>query len=364
MLARYFLIETTLDTNLKKARWASVLSSPLRSLPAEFAHRLGIMAMKSKVTRLLPRPDKKYLDHLNFKTTVRGMGLLEHPVMLAAGFDKNAECLTELFDLGFSGVEVGTITPRPQAGNPKPRLFRLKDQRAIINRMGFNSDGATSVFQRLRHFKKQHDQQVVGVNVGKNKQTANSVAIDDYLSSMELFADFCDYLVVNISSPNTPNLRELASPEFVKSLSYSTTHCARTWIKLDPDLSKKQLQVLIEAIADGQFAGVILTNTHKVNQPEPGGLSGHPLLSRSNQFLEWAHEVHQGSLEMIAVGGVFSGIDVFEKLARGASAVQIYSSFVYRGPFVVHALLAELWQEMQSKGIDSVEDCIGYHYKE
>ena len=172
-------------------------------------------------------------------------------------------------------------------------------------------------------------------------------------------------MAINISSPNTPSLRELANHDFLNeiALAVGPEQVKKVWVKLDPDQSKADLQKLVESIMALEFGGIILTNTHRVEKPQRGGLSGHPLLSRSNQFLEWAYEVHKSALPMIGVGGVFSGLDVFEKLARGACAVQIYSSFVYRGPFVVYQILRELHWEMQLRGISSVKDCVGYYHK-
>jgi dihydroorotate dehydrogenase len=267
--------------------------------------------------------------------------------------------------MGFSFVEIGTVTPRPQPGNAKPRVFRYPEQRALINRMGFNSEGAATVADRLGRRRWDHDKVPLGVNCGKNKDTPNERALSDFLQVLEATKDRARYFVVNVSSPNTPGLRELATPEFLHGLADETGPLlARLWVKLDPDLPRKEFQALIAVLVERGFQGVIVSNTHRVTFPEVGGQSGHPLMAPSTACLEWAYDVHRGELPMIATGGILSGADVFHKLARGALAVQIYTALVYRGPWVVAQLLTELAQELRLRGFATAQDAIGSYYQD
>lgn len=336
----------------------------LRLLPPEMSHDLG-MAMLAR--GLLDRLAAPYLEPLTagMKVRVPGLGELPHPLGLAAGFDKDARCPQAFARMGFSFLEVGTVTPRPQPGNPKPRLFRYPEQKALVNRMGFNSAGAATVAERLAKLKWQHDRVPLGVNCGKNKETPDDRALADFLQVVAATKDLARYFVINISSPNTPGLRGLATPEFLHHLADElAAELPRTWVKLDPDRPRKEFQKLVETIEARGYQGVILSNTHRVATPEPGGQSGHPLMAPSTACLEWAWQVTQGGLPMIATGGVLTGTDVFHKLARGASAVQIYTALVYRGPWVVAKLLQELSEELHLRGFATASDAIGSYYRD
>jgi dihydroorotate dehydrogenase len=338
------------------------LTALLRLLPAESAHHIGLWAMEHGLLRLMPRP-RPITMPVPLQVTLPGIGRLRHPIGLAAGFDKNARCPGAFEWLGCSFVEIGTVTPKPQAGNPKPRLFRYPETMSIINRMGFNSDGAEAVLKRLQKMNWSPSRIPLGINIGKNKLTPQHLALDDFLSGISAFDSSSSWLTINISSPNTPGLRDLASSEFIRTLALSAGPAIRKcWIKLDPDMSRGPFQDLIATIAEEDYAGVILSNTHRVAWPEAGGQSGHPLLSQSNQCLEWAWEVTKGKLPMVASGGVLSGVDAFNKLSRGASAVQIYTALVYRGPGAVQRICEELSEELKLRGFLSAEDCIGSIY--
>jgi dihydroorotate dehydrogenase len=337
----------------------SWLARALRCLPPELAHDLALWGMSKNWFKFLPTPELLETSHL--RVNLPGIGRLEHPVGLAAGFDKNARAVNAFRSLGCSFIEVGTITPKPQSGNPKPRLFRYPDQLSIINRMGFNSDGQLTVGDRLRKLAWNHEPVPLGINLGKNKDSVD--ALSDYIAGLESFQSYAKWYVINLSSPNTPGLRNLATPEFLASLKASTpVDTSRMWVKFDPDMSKELFQDNINATLDLGYQGVILTNTHRVVSPEPGGLSGHPLSSLSAKRLEWAYEVHRGLLPMIASGGILTGLDVFERLARGARACQIYSALVYRGPWAIVEILEELTNEMKLRGFQSVEEIIGCYY--
>lgn len=344
---------------LKFGAWGTAC---LRLLPAEAAHNLGLKLLGSPLFNLLPRPKVLPLFK-NMAVDVPGIGPLPHPIGLAAGFDKHCLAPYGFAKLALSFLEIGTVTPRPQSGNPKPRMFRYPEQLAIINRMGFNSHGSQRVKQRLEVLDWNHAQIPLGVNIGKNKDTPQNIAIEDFNHGLRVFKDLAHYFMVNISSPNTQGLRNLANDEFITQLG-KDNHDIRQkiWFKLDPDMSKQKLQSLIEAICQQGFGGINLSNTHKVTWPQIGGQSGHPLGSLANRSLEWAYEVHKGQLPMIASGGILSGGDVLQKMTRGASAVQIYSALVYRGPWAVVRLLEELRAEMDSLGIDSLADVIGTYY--
>lgn len=334
----------------------------LRCLPPEMAHEAASALLRSGVTRRLGRPLLE--DSISaLSVSVPGLGDLLHPIGLAAGFDKNATMVAPLADLGFSFMEVGTVTPLAQPGNPRPRLFRYPEQRALVNRMGFNSDGAHAVVDRLRSLKWAHDTMPLGINIGKNKHTSPELAAEDFVAGLEMFRALGRFFVVNISSPNTEGLRDLANEDFVRLLAERKRELLpKVWIKLDPDMPRPAFQRLVEVISECGFQGLVLTNTRKVRWPETGGMSGHPLSVASTLRLEWAHDVHQGRLAMIGSGGVLSGSDIFEKLARGAACVEIYTALVYRGPFAVIELLEELIAELRSRGFACVADAIGSHY--
>jgi dihydroorotate dehydrogenase len=352
----------------KPSLFAKLLSfgtRALRTLPAEAAHDLAVSFLQQDALVKLVAPAMDQFG-AQYATTVNGIGSLKHPIGLAAGFDKQARVTHAMQALGFSFVEVGTITPQPQPGNPKPRMFREPENLALVNRMGFNSDGAAVVAARVRSNAASHRSRLtipIGINLGKNKQTPALQAADDYLKGYEIFKGLGSYYVFNLSSPNTPGLRELANPEFVEELGRGLgSELPKVWIKLDPDLPQPQFQKLIAAIAKMGYQGIILTNTHRVEAPEAGGLSGLPLAALSNTRLEWAHEVHQGKLAMIASGGIFSGQDVYERLARGACAVQIYTAMIYRGPWIVPMLLDELRAAMAVKGVGHISEMVGSFY--
>ncbi|GGD56894.1 dihydroorotate dehydrogenase (quinone) [Muriicola marianensis] len=290
----------------------------------------------------------------------------KNPVGLAAGFDKNAELYNELSDFGFGFVEIGTLTPRAQDGNPKKRLFRLKADQAIINRMGFNNKGVDAAVERL---KKRH-RVLIGGNIGKNKVTPNRDATSDYLLCFRALFTHVDYFVVNVSSPNTPGLRELQEKEpltaLLKALQEENSTLAGKYevkrkpilLKIAPDLSNDQLLDIIDIVRGTVLDGVIATNTtigreHLNSSPEltgqAGGLSGKPLRERSTEVIRFLHEKGKGDFPIIGVGGIHSPDDALEKLEAGASLVQLWTGFVYEGPVLVRQInRALLIKEAQS----------------
>lgn len=277
-----------------------------------------------------------------------------NPVGLAAGFDKDAKLYRELANFGFGFIEIGTVTPRPQAGNDKPRLFRLPQDEAIINRMGFNNGGVQEAVERLRGNKKGKNRVIIGGNIGKNKDTPNEKAVDDYLICFEALFDYVDYFVVNVSSPNTPNLRELQDKEpltkLLQTLKNKNAEMAVSssekekpiLLKIAPDLTDEQLLDIIDIVLETKISGVIATNTtisrdglQSENKKETGGLSGKPLTSRSTEVIRFLSEKSEKAFPIIGVGGIHSPEDAIEKLEAGADLIQLYTGFIYEGPGLI-----------------------------
>ena len=269
----------------------------------------------------------------------------KNPVGLAAGFDKDAKCYRELSNFGFGFIEIGTLTPKPQEGNPKKRLFRLKSDSAIINRMGFNNGGIDAAVMRL----KKNKDVLIGGNIGKNKLTPNEDATSDYLICFETLFDYVDYFVVNVSSPNTPNLRELQEKEPLTKLlqelqnqNSKKQNSKPILLKIAPDLTDEQLLDIIDIVNETKIAGVIATNTtisrgglQSENKTEIGGLSGKPLTKRSTEVIRFLSEKSNKAFPIIGVGGINTAEDALEKLEAGASLVQLYTGFIYEGPKLI-----------------------------
>lgn len=278
------------------------------------------------------------------------MGLkFKNPVGLAAGFDKNAELVEELSAFGFGFIEIGTVTPLPQPGNDKPRMFRLPQDEALINRMGFNNQGVDVAADRLKRIKR--DGLIIGGNIGKNKVTPNQDAVSDYIKCFDRLFDVVDYFVVNVSSPNTPGLRELQEKEPLKNIlntlqqrNLKNEVSRPILLKIAPDLSDSQLDDIVEIVQETKIAGVIATNTtvsrDNLMSPEQlksesGGLSGRPVRNRSTEVIRYLAEKSKRSFVIIGVGGIHSPADALEKLEAGASLIQIYTGFIYEGPGLI-----------------------------
>jgi dihydroorotate dehydrogenase len=273
-----------------------------------------------------------------------------NPVGLAAGFDKDGKYTDALATLGFGFIEMGTVTPRPQPGNPKPRLFRLPQDQAVINRMGFNNEGAELAAARL---KRRKEKIIIGGNIGKNKDTANEDAINDYEACFQHLHPVVDYFVVNVSSPNTPGLRALQDKEplmrilnRLQELNKATGNKKPMLLKIAPDLTNEQLDDIIAIVKETRIDGLVATNTtisrsglqtdaKEVETMGAGGLSGKPLRERATEVIKYIHTHSGGSIPIIAVGGIFTAADAKEKLDAGASLVQVYTGFIYEGPAIV-----------------------------
>ncbi len=328
----------------------------LRQLKPEKAHRLAIRAL---ATLPLPKPAA---DDPILGTTVAGLNL-PNPVGLAAGLDKNGEALSGLSRLGFGFVECGSVTPLPQAGNPKPRLFRLTEDRAIINRMGFNNDGLEAFAARLearpRHM-------VTGGNLGANKDTEDRAA--DYVVGLKRLAGRADYFTINISSPNTPGLRALqgraALDDLLGRVAEARSGPEPVFLKIAPDLSEAEIVMIVEAALAHRIDGLIVCNT-TLERPatlksalaaEVGGLSGTPLRDLAQTALMHAAEASGGRLPLIAVGGIASGADAWARIRAGASAIQIYSALIYEGPGLVAAIKRDLAARLRAEGFSTVSE--------
>lgn len=291
-------------------------------------------------------------SHPTLKRKLFGLEF-ENPVGLAAGFDKNARLIDELAAFGFGFIEIGTLTPKPQPGNDKPRLFRLKEDEAIINRMGFNNEGVEAAVVRLRNRKSKI---IVGGNIGKNKVTPNEQAFDDYAACLKTLDPYVDYFVVNVSSPNTPGLRELQEKEplrnlmnEVKTLSLLQPKPKPILLKIAPDLTNDQLNDIIDILKSTKTDGVIATNTTisranlkttstRLEQIGNGGLSGKPLTKRSTEVIQYLRAGLGADFPIIGVGGIMSAEDAIEKVKAGANLIQLYTGFIYEGPGLVKAI--------------------------
>lgn len=289
------------------------------------------------------------VNHPALKRTVFGLEF-PNPVGLAAGFDKNAALFDELASFGFGFVEIGTVTPLPQPGNDKPRLFRLSEDKALINRMGFNNKGAETAAARLRFRKK--DGPIIGGNIGKNKVTANEDAGSDYLKCLRALHENVDYFTVNVSSPNTPGLRALQDKEPLMKILHELKeensrfqHPKPILLKIAPDLSNEQLDDIIEIVRETKIDGVIATNTtlsreglQSANRNETGGLSGAPVTQRATEVIRYLKNKSNHAFPVIGVGGIMNVQDALDKIDAGADLIQLYTGFVYEGPGLVKAI--------------------------
>ena len=353
-----------------------ILRKLLFFLDPERAHRLAVAVLRwagssSVARRVRPRPAPSL--------AVRCLGLdFESPLGLAAGFDKGEVIAPGIHALGFGHVEVGTITPRPQPGNPRPRLFRLPAHRALINRMGFNNEGAEACAARLEALAARGRRYVLGVNVGKNKDTPNERAAEDYLACIERLGVLADYLVVNLSSPNTPGLRALQEREPLERLLSACVARARPLgkpllVKLAPDLSPEALDEAVDVAVAVGAAGVIATNT-TVARPgavaldpagkEGGGLSGAPLAPLAVAALRRCYARARGRIPIVGVGGVMSGADAYARIRAGASLVQVYTGLVYGGPGMPGRMLAELAALLRRDGFGSPAEAVGADHRD
>lgn len=348
------------------------LAGPLvRLLDPETAHGWTVRALKSRLVPPQPR-----VEHPSLEVSLWGLRF-SNPVGLAAGFDKNAEVPDAMLGQGFGFVEIGSVTPRPQPGNPKPRMFRLAEDRAIINRMGFNNEGMERVASRLEGRARIG---IVGANLGKNKDTED--AASDYEKGAARLGPLADYVVINVSSPNTPGLRALQGRAQLEDLVGRTRAALNDAIaeakrpplllKIAPDLNDEDLSDIANVALAGALDGLIVSNTTiarpetlvSPHKAETGGLSGAPLLEPSTQVLARMYRLTQGKLPLIGAGGIASGADAYAKIRAGASLVQLYSALVYEGPGLVTRIKRELIACLARDGFSSIAEAVGADQRE
>ena len=341
--------------------WYPIARNLLFMLPPETAHSISMQGLhqaasipfiKKQLAAQFKYPEK------NLAKTCFGLHF-PNPVGLGAGFDKNAAYLNELEMLGFGFVEIGTVTPKPQAGNAQPRLFRIPDQKALINRMGFNNEGLDAISKRLKERKaKNNSPLIIGGNIGKNKVTENRDAWKDYCTNFIGLEEVVDYFVVNVSSPNTPGLRELQEKESLRKIFSELQNLNKNnkpiLLKIAPDLERAALDDIIALTNEVNIDVLVATNTtidrsllNTLNQEKAkkigaGGLSGQPLLEKSNEVLNYLHKGLSGRVPIIASGGIFTGADAQSKINAGASLVQIWTGFIYEGPMIVKNICQHL----------------------
>lgn len=364
--------------------YRSLVRPILFSLPPETAHELGLHSLSF----LQP----KFINHFVAKrfssppNPITRFGLtFRNPIGLAAGFDKDGIALRPLAALGFGFIEAGTVTYHAQPGNPLPRLFRLSEDEALINRAGFNNEGAAAFARTVADSKPDC---VLGVSIGKSKITPLEEATGDYLASFDLVYRVADYIAINVSSPNTPQLRELQQSEQLTSLisAFQTRnrelqqkHGAERplplLVKLSPDLTAGDLEMIVDVLARLEIDGIIATNTtvsrehlqtdsRRVASLGPGGLSGKPLKNRSTTMIAQLYELTRGRIPLIGVGGIFTAEDAWEKIAAGASLVQLYTGFIYKGPRIAQKINEGLIQILKREGFSNLDAAVGHRAKD
>ena len=349
--------------------YRSLVRPLLFRLPAETAHELALHSLSLVPPSLIA----KRVD--DPKLIIKRFGLtFSNPIGLAAGFDKNGVALRPLAALGFGFIEAGTVTYHPQPGNPRPRLFRLSEDQALINRAGFNNEGAAAFARRVAGHRPDC---VLGVSIGKSKITPLEDYIEDYLASFELVHEIADYVAINVSSPNTPQLRELQRPQQLERLLLALqarrrelqTHVPLL-VKLSPDLQRHDLEMIVEVIERLEIDGIIATNTTvsrdhlrtgsgRVAACGEGGLSGKPLKDKSTQMIADLYELTHGFIPLIGVGGIFTAEDAWEKITAGASLVQLYTGFIYQGPRIASQISEDLSKILAREGFPNLDAAIG-----
>ncbi len=334
-------------------------------LPPERAHRAAICALQRGMV-----PTSSYRNP-SLETTVAGLNF-PNPVGLSAGFDKNAECYAEALAAGFGHVEVGTVTPRAQPGNPQPRLFRLVESRAVINRLGFNNEGAAAAAGRLEN----RQAGIVGGNIGKNKESSDAVA--DYVSAMQILYPVVDYITANISSPNTPGLRALQAADELGTLIDALHHTRRElvakgqpakpiFVKIAPDCSEEMLEAIASTAMARQLDGLIVSNTTiardavtgQMHANESGGLSGAPLFVKATETLRAVYRLTGGAIPLIGVGGISNAEDAYTKIRAGASLVQLYTALIYEGMGLAERINRGLSERLSRDGFKTIAEAVG-----
>ena len=343
----------------------SVIRPFLFNLDPETAHDLAIKSLKFNI---LPSKVFEVEDEQMLNIKLLGKNF-PNPIGLAAGFDKSAEAYNSLLKLGFGFVEVGTVTPLKQFGNSKPRIFRLEDDGALINRLGFNNDGMETIKNRIKSDGKEG---ILGINIGPNKNTKDQK--NDFCLNLKNFFDMADYITVNISSPNTKGLKDFHDQEKLKDLMLALNKIKKDnktdiplLLKISPDIEDHHISAIVDVVTKNDISAIILTNTtdgHRGKlvsdtKKEEGGLSGVPLQQISTNMIKKFYKQLNGKIPIIGVGGINSGKSAYEKIIAGASLLQLYTSFVYRGPSVAKNIKKELIQILKAEGINNIKDAVG-----
>jgi len=346
----------------------SKFRSLIFKIDPEIAHNLAIKSLKLNLVKNIFEEDK---NNLMFETTLFGKKI-NNPIGIAAGFDKNAEVYNSLFKLGFGFVEVGTITPLAQYGNPKPRVFRLVEDQALINRLGFNNLGAKNINLRIRS---NSPEGLLGVNIGPNKDTKNR--LNDYLIGIRTFHDIADYITINISSPNTENLRNFHEEEKFEELmslidgeKKKLKSKVPIVVKISPDIPESQIEKLSETLIKYKVSSIIISNSTESNRDglqsvlkhQKGGLSGKPLQEKSNKLIGKFYNLLKNKIFIIGVGGVDSGKSAYDKILAGASYIQLYTGMVFQGPNVVGIIKKELKELLIKDGVKNFNEIVGKKY--
>ena len=343
----------------------SLLRPYIFSLDPEVAHDLAIKSLKAN---FLPNSFFRVDGEEMLETNLLG-STISNPIGLAAGFDKSAEVYNSLFKFGFGFIEVGTVTPRQQLGNPKPRIFRLEKDQALINRLGFNNHGSEIVLKRISN---DQPNGFLGINIGPNKETKNKE--DDYYICLSKLASYAGYITINISSPNTEGLRDFHEQEEMKKLLFGIDKiikekkidCPIT-IKISPDINDKEIGTIIELVSNHNIKGIIVSNTTDSNRGnlsdikkhETGGLSGQPLKEISTNLIKKFYKETKGKIKIIGVGGVDSGESAYEKITAGADAVQLYTGMVYKGPGIVKEIKKDLISILKKENLKNINEAVG-----
>ena len=347
--------------------WEKLFRPAMFALDAERAHDLGIKVLQNGLASPFYTRTNDFI-----LGPIERFGLkFPNPIGVAAGFDKNGVVFDQLAHLGFGFIEVGTVTLKRQEGNAKPRLFRLPKDNALVNRLGFNNEGAEIVAERVRT---RRSNCVIGVNIGKNKDVPNEQAVENYLACFEIVHPVADYIAVNVSSPNTPDLRKLQTSRYLEGLLSALQIRNRELgakpllVKIAPDLTDSEIESIVATTITLEIAGIIATNTtiernglvsKNAGAFGEGGLSGRPLAKRSNEVISAIFQYSNGKIPIIGVGGVFTPNDAFEKIAAGASLIQAYTGFAYGGPAFPRFINKGLFDLLKSEGFSTLDDAIG-----
>ena len=332
-------------------------------LDPERAHNLAIKALK---TNILPSTQKNIFENLSCSFLGKK---ISNPIGLAAGFDKNAEVYNSMYKLGFSFVEVGTVTPKSQYGNPKPRMFRLEKDRAIINRLGFNNVGSEEIINRIKN---NPPEGILGINIGPNSNSENR--INDYLICLKTFYEVSDYITINISSPNTENLRSFHNKaelnELMSALNNEKINLKTNVplvIKISPDIDNQQINIISDILLNSKISAITISNTSEntrgnlvsINNVQKGGISGKPLEEKSNFLIKEFYNIFKGKIKIIGVGGVDSGKTALQKFLNGADLIQLYTGMIYKGPNIASKINSELNEIFKKEGIKNLSEIIG-----